>query len=293
MRVVYKIHQIKELLKLGYKVTHVSFSASEFVFKKGTMILTEEDYRIPEDIFWKDRSSNGFDDNWFLYDDTDSIKKSDFSDSEISVLMYTCKNICNDQYDLSISYQSEIEKTFSVMDNIVAVLSPKESSSVSAVRIDVNKIMNCYEINDIISLNKYGTKESIILTNTIFYLACQFSDQIRYNKAVLNDVLNYNWSNESQVALFDFAFKGSIKAKTAKIVNRAIIAKDKLSYESSTYLSIITDIATIIINLNISDSASMLRIKYFKISDEKYKDYPKLRSLLYKLLDFKREPFIL
>lgn len=57
-----------EMMRLGMKLTHITFINDEWVSIRGNdTILTDDGYTMSEDDFWQFRSSKIFDSGWSLF----------------------------------------------------------------------------------------------------------------------------------------------------------------------------------------------------------------------------------
>ena len=54
-------------MREGKKVTHRYFTENEWITMQGYMIVTEEGYKTPNYMFWKDRQIPAFDDGWSIF----------------------------------------------------------------------------------------------------------------------------------------------------------------------------------------------------------------------------------
>lgn len=61
-------YQAIELMKQGKKVTHRYISDKEYITMEGYLIITEEGYACPVDVFWLDRRDESWNDGWEEYD---------------------------------------------------------------------------------------------------------------------------------------------------------------------------------------------------------------------------------
>jgi len=56
-----------EAMKSGEKLTHPSFTKTEWISMKGNDIITEEGYTISLDEFWYYRIGEYFETNWYVW----------------------------------------------------------------------------------------------------------------------------------------------------------------------------------------------------------------------------------
>lgn len=58
----------KKALLEGYKITHKYFESDEYIYAFNNMtIFTEKGFSIDADIFWKYRTGENWDTNWYIY----------------------------------------------------------------------------------------------------------------------------------------------------------------------------------------------------------------------------------